>query len=134
MSKRLAPKVGIVSSLAVLALLALPYFIAPATAVGVYYETIPVPVHWLDTIFALVAVIAFGSGLQERSDPAIVAGVTLVLGVFMAVITLWWAVVTSADTLVESARMDSLVYHRWAFFLVTLAVPTSAGWYARDVL
>ncbi|WP_227373653.1 DUF7548 family protein [Haladaptatus halobius] len=134
MSKRLAPKVGIAASLAVLALLALPYFLAPATAVGVYYDTIPVPVHLLDTLFALVAVIAFGSGLQRRSDPATVAGVTLVLGAFMAVITLWWAIVTPANALVEAARMDSVGYHRWAFFLVTLAVPASAGWYVRSVL
>lgn len=134
MSKRLAPKVGIVSCLAVLLLLSLPYFLAPATAVSVYYGTIPVPVDLLDTFFALVALIAFGSGLQDRSDPATVAGVTLVLGVFMAVITLWWAVVTPAATLVEAARMDSLSNHRWIFALVTLAVPASAGWYARNVL
>ncbi|GAA0201777.1 DUF7548 family protein [Haladaptatus pallidirubidus] len=134
MSKRLAPKVGIVSCLVVLLLLSLPYFLAPATAVGAYYGTIPVPVHLLDTFFALVAIIAFGSGLKNRSDPATVAGVALVLGAFMAVITLWWAVVTPADTLVEAARMDSLSGHRWAFALVTLAVPISAGWYARSVL
>ncbi|WP_049970894.1 DUF7548 family protein [Haladaptatus cibarius] len=134
MSKRLAPKVGIASCVAVLLLLSLPYFLAPATVVGAYYGTIPVPVHLLDTLFALVAIIAFGSGLQNRSDPATVAGVTLALGAFMAVITLWWAVVTPADTLVEAARMDSLSGHRWAFALVTFAVPVSAGWYARNVL
>ncbi|WP_227354383.1 DUF7548 family protein [Haladaptatus salinisoli] len=134
MSKRLAPKLGIASSLAVLVLLALPYFLAPAAAVGVYYDTIPVPVHLLDTLFALVAVVAFGSGLRRRSDPATVAGVTLALGAFMAVVTLWWAVVTPADALVEAARMDSIGYHRWAFFLATLAVTASAGWYARSVL
>ncbi|WP_458189824.1 DUF7548 family protein [Haladaptatus sp. NG-WS-4] len=134
MSKRLAPKVGIVSSLAVLAFLSLPYFLAPSIAVGAYYGTIPVPVHLLDTLFALVAVVAFGSGVKERTDPATVAGVTLALGAFMALITLWWAAVTPPDTLVEAARMDSLTYHRWAFFLVTLTVPASAGWYARTVL
>ncbi|WP_266076684.1 DUF7548 family protein [Haladaptatus caseinilyticus] len=134
MSERLAPKVGIVSCLAVLLLLSLPYFFAPATAVSVYYETIPVPVHLLDTFFALVALIAFGSGLQDRSDRASVAGVTLVLGIFMAVITLWWAVVTPSATIVEAARMDSLSGHRWALAFVTLGVPASAGWYARSVL
>ncbi len=134
MSERLAPKVGIASCVAVLVALSLPYFLAPATAVGVYYGTIPVPVDLLDTFFALVALIAFGSGLKERSDPATVAGVTLALGGFMAAITLWWAAVTPPDTLVEAARMDALSAHRWGFALVSLTVPASAGWYARNVL
>ncbi|GKZ13541.1 hypothetical protein HAL_14220 [Haladaptatus sp. T7] len=132
MSKAL--KAGMVSCLVVVALVSLPYFVAPATAVSVYYDTIPVPVELLDVLLSLVAFIAFGSALRGRSDPATVAGVTLVLGGFLAGITLWWAVVTPASTLVEAARMDALNGYRWVIFLATLAVPTSAGWYARTVL
>ena len=132
MSKAL--KSGMVSCLAVVALVSLPYFLAPAVAVSVYYDTIPVPVELIDVLLSLVAFIAFGSALRGRSDPATVAGVTVVLGGFLVGITLWWALVTPASTLVEAARMDSLNGYQWVLFLVTIGVPTSAGWYARTVL
>jgi hypothetical protein len=132
MSKAL--KLGMVSCLAVVALVSLPYFLAPAVAVGVYYDTIPVPVELIDVLLSLVAFIAFGSALRGRSDPATVAGVTVVLGAFLVGITLWWAVVTPASMLVEAARMDALNGYQWVLFLVTIGVPTSAGWYARSVL
>ncbi|MFH5798463.1 hypothetical protein [Haladaptatus sp. CMAA 1911] len=132
MSKAL--KAGMVSCLAVVALVSLPYFLAPAVAVSVYYDTIPVPVELIDVLLSLVAFIAFGSALRGRSDPATVAGVTVVLGGFLVGITLWWALVTPASTLVEAARMDSLNGYQWVLFLVTIGVPTSAGWYARTVL
>ncbi|WP_231183670.1 hypothetical protein [Haladaptatus sp. DYF46] len=132
MSKAL--KAGMVSCLAVVALVSLPYFLAPAVAVSVYYDTIPVPVELIDVLLSLVAFIAFGSALRGRSDPATIAGVTVVLGGFLVGITLWWALVTPASTLVEAARMDSLNGYQWVLFLVTIGVPTSAGWYARTVL
>jgi len=132
MSKAL--KAGMVSCLAVIALVSLPYFLASAVAVGVYYDTIPVPVELVDVLLSLVAFIAFGSALRGRSDPATVAGVTVVLGGFLVGITLWWALVTPASMLVEAARMDSLNGYQWVLFLVTIGVPTSAGWYARTVL
>lgn len=127
-------KAGMVSCLAVLALVSLPYFLAPAVAVDVYYDTIPVPVELIDVLLSLVAFIAFGSALRGRSDPATVAGVTVVLGGFLVGITLWWALVTPASTLVEAARIDALNGYQWVLFLVTIGVPTSAGWHARTVL
>jgi len=132
MSKAL--KAGMVSCLAVIALVSLPYLLAPAVAVGVYCDTIPVAVELIDVLLSLVAFIAFGSALRGRSDPATVAGVTVVLGGFLVGITLWWALVTPASMLVEAARMDSLNGYQWVLFLVTIGVPTSAGWYARTVL
>jgi hypothetical protein len=137
MSQRLAPKVGIASCLALVVALAFPYFVAPGTAVAVYYDTTAVPVELLDVLFALVAVVAFGSGLNERTDPPTVAGATLALGGVVAILTLWWATATTAattDALVQAARMDELAYHRWVVLLAALAIPASAGWYARTVL
>jgi len=137
MSQRLAPKVGIASCLALVAALAFPYFVAPGAAVAVYYGTVAVPVELLDVVFALVAVVAFGSGLNERTDPPTVAGATVALGGVIALITLWWVLATPAattDALVQAARMDALAYHRWVVLLAAFAVPGSAGWYARTVL
>jgi hypothetical protein len=87
MSKAL--KAGMVSCLVVVTLVSLPYFVAPASAVGVYYDTIPVPVELFDVLLSLVAFIAFGSALRGRSDPATIAGVTIIIGGFLVGITLW---------------------------------------------
>ncbi|WP_440008804.1 DUF7548 family protein [Halomicrococcus sp. SG-WS-1] len=134
MSQRLAPAVGIASCLVLLAALVFPYFVAPGSAVAVYYGTVAVPVYLLDALFASVAVVVFGSAINERTDPPTVAGATLALGGFIALLTLWWVTATPADTLIETARMDSLEYHRWVVLLAALAIPASATWYARSVL
>jgi hypothetical protein len=134
MSQRLAPKVGIAASLAALATVAYPYFVAPGSAVAVYYGTVAVPIDLLTVLFSLVTVVAFGSGLNGRTDPQTVAGVTLVLGGFVALLALWWATQTPPDPLVETARMDALRYHRWVVVGFALVVTASAAWYARSVL
>lgn len=134
MSQRLAPKVGIAAALAVVAAIVYPYFVARGSAVAVYYGTVAVPVYLLDVLFALVAVVAFGSGLRGRTDPQTIAGVTLVIGGFVALLTLWWAISTPPDPIIETARMDELRYHRWVVLAFALAIPASAAWYARSVL
>ncbi len=128
---RLAPTVGIVASLLVLVALAVPYVVVAAgSAVATYYAAgtlNPLVVG----LFAVVAVIVFAAGREERSSPDLVAGAALVLGVFMVVLTAAWAL-TVPESLVQQLSTQTLLqYHRIVLVAVSLAVPLSAGWYAR---
>jgi hypothetical protein len=129
-----APAMGVVAAVAVLAVVVAPYFLLPATDVGVYYSAPTfVPVHLVVGLFAMVAVVIFAAGRNGRTDPPTAAGATVVLGGFMAVLVLWWAVAVGGlvGSLTEVATFD---YHRWLLLVTTLAVAASAGWYAREVL
>jgi hypothetical protein len=129
-----APSVGVVAALAVLAAVAAPYFLIDATEVGVYYSAPTfVPLHLVVGLFATVAVVIFAAGRNGRTDPLIAAGATVVLGGFMALLVLWWAVAVGSlvGGLTEVAAFD---YHRWLLLAAALAVAGSAGWFASDVL
>jgi hypothetical protein len=124
-SLRVAPSVGIVASLAVLAMLAAPYLLADSTAsVGVYYDS-GVVNPLLAGLFGLVAVIVFAAGREGRSDPGLAAGVALALGLFIVVVALAWALTVRVDVLEISQ------YHPWTVVATTVPAPVSAGWFAR---
>lgn len=129
-----APAVGVIAALAVLVAIAVPYFIIDANEAAVYYG-VPtvVPIHLVVGLFATVSVIVFAAGRNGRTDPQTAAGATVVLGGFMALLALWWAIAVGdiVGSLTEQAAFD---YHRWLLLLATLAVAASAGWYAREVL
>lgn len=123
-----APTLGILSCIAVLALLAWPYLLASPDAVGTYYNTgflTPLAAGLL----ALVGIIVFAAGREGRSDPALVAGVGLVLGLFIVAISFGWALTARLDVL--QAPGVWLPRQRWALVLVSLLVPASGAWYAR---
>lgn len=129
-----APAVGAVAALAVLVAIAVPYFVIDATAAAVYYGSPTfVPIHLLVGLFALVTVIVFAAGRNGRTDPPTAAGATVVIGGFMALLALWWALAVGSlvGSLTEQAAFD---YHRWLLVATTFAVAASAGWYAREVL
>ncbi|UPV73218.1 hypothetical protein M0R89_11735 [Halorussus limi] len=134
LSETPAPTVGVVAALAVLAAIVAPYFLIDATAAGVYYsEPTFVPVHLVVGLFATVAVVVFAAGRNGRTDAPTAAGVTVVLGGFMALLVLWWAV--SVGDLVGSLTANATFdYHRWLLLATSVAVAASAGWFAREVL
>lgn len=128
---RLAPTVGIVASLLVLVVLAVPFTLVEAgSAVGAYYAAggiNPLAVG----VFALVAVMVLAAGWQGRSSPDLVAGAALVLGGFMLVISLVWALTVPLSLVQQLSTQTLLQYHRGALVVVAALVPLSAGWYAR---
>ncbi|WP_135826645.1 DUF7548 family protein [Halorussus ruber] len=129
-----APTVGIVAALAVLAAVVAPYFLIAATEAGVYYSAPTlVPVHLVVGLFASVAVIVFAAGRNGRTDPPTAAGAAVVLGGFVAVLVLWWAIAVGGlvGSLTEVAAFG---YHRWILLAAALALAGSAGWFAREVL
>jgi hypothetical protein len=131
-----APTVGAVASL----LLAVVVF-APAVAVtepnvglAEYYAAGPVGVSVVGFL-GLLSVVVFLAGKQGRTDPATIAGLTLVMGVAMLAFALTWAL--SLDpTLVFSFPQQYawIENHRWVVVTVAAIVPMAAAAYARAVL
>ena len=120
--RRVAPLVGIAGCLAVLGALVYPY-LAPA-AVGTYYGT-GVVNPLVGAVLALVAVIVFAAGREERSDPQFAAGAALVFGFFTFLIVLGWALTVRVDAVELPGA------HRWLTAAVALVAPIAALWYAR---
>lgn len=130
---RVAPTVGIVASLLVLVVLAAPYAVVEAgSAVATYYASGALN-PFVVGVFALVAVMVLAAGRQNRSSPDLVAGAALVLGGFMLVISLVWALTVPVSLVQQLSTQTLLQYHRGALVLVAAIVPLSAGWYARSL-
>jgi len=131
--RRLAPLVGIVGSVALLVLLAVPYLLITTQGAVAGYYTAPLDPLFAG-LFALVAVIVLAAGREERSDPAVAAGAALVLGVFVVLIVALWVAGAPAEVvfgLEEEGPVRLLQYHPLVTLLAALSLPTSALWYSR---
>ncbi|WP_225334348.1 DUF7548 family protein [Halomicrobium urmianum] len=128
---RLAPTVGIVASLAVLVALLAPFLaVEQGSAVGTYYGA--GAVNGLSVgLFAAVALVAFAAGREGRSAPDTIAGVTIVLGLFAAVMGLLWAFTVPQSLVTQLTTATWLNSHRWLVVALTIVIPVAAGWYAR---
>lgn len=132
---RAAPTAGIVACLLVLAVLALPYLLVERGAgVGAYYAAGVVP-PFVAGLFALVCVIVFAAGREERSDPALVAGASLAFGLFTVFISALWAVTVPESVVLQLGEVSDLaatllVAHRYLLVVASAGVPASAAWYA----
>jgi len=122
---RIAPLVGIVGCLAVLLALAAPYvLVEDVGGVGLYYGSGAIN-PLLAGLFAAIALIALAAGREGRSDPALAAGVALVLGAVMAVVAIAWALTVRVDVV----AIDTA--HRWVVAGVSVFVPVGSAWFAR---
>lgn len=131
---RTAPTAGIVACLLVLVVAFAPAVLVEASGVGAYYASGPVGLPAVGFLSAL-GVVVFLSGRQERTDPATVAGFTVVLGVAVLALSVLWAVSIDPTVLFSfPAEYAWLAWHRWAVPVASLGVPASAGLYARAVL
>lgn len=128
---RAAPTLGIAASLAVIAALAAPFALAETAAdVWLYYgggDVNPL----VAGLFALVAVIVFAAGREGRTEPDMAAGVALVLGLFVVVLSALWALTVPWEFVTGFSATDLGENHRWLLVAVSLPVPASAAWYAR---
>ena len=131
--RQVAPLVGIVASLAAIALVLAPYLVVDSLSVGTYYGAAIVG-PWLVALFGLVAIIALLAGVQDRTDDATVAGAALVFGIVMVLVTAIWAFSVPQGMVEQLGQVEALSYHRWALLVVSLFVPASAGWYAAESL
>jgi hypothetical protein len=141
-SRRLAPSLGIVASLSVVAALLVPYAVVDAGDAGTYYSA-GVVTPWFSGLLALVAIVVFAAGRADRTAPETAAGVGLGLGFALAVVAVLWAVtvpgevplqLTTDETLFGPiSTADVLEPHRWIVALVAAAVPATGLWYARTL-
>ena len=132
---RLAPLVGIVACLAYAGLLVVPYLLvrtSPGTAVGTYYGNGGIN-PLVGGFFALIAVIVFAAGREDRTDPGFAAGVSLVLGLFMCGIALLWGLTVPVEVVVGMDAPQYLSYHRWVLALSGAVVPLAGGWWASTM-
>ncbi|MFT4880337.1 MAG: hypothetical protein ACI9HI_000330 [Salinirussus sp.] len=120
--RRAAPLAGIAGCLVVLTALVYPYL--AVDTVGTYYGT-GVVNPLVGAMLALVAVIVFAAGREERSDPQFAAGAALVFSAFAFVLLLGWALTVRLD----AVELSGL--HRWVTAALALVAPAAALWYAR---
>jgi hypothetical protein len=143
-SRRAAPTLGIVSSLLVVALLVVPYLVVEqGTAVSGYYGA-GTGTPWAAGLMALVAVIVFAAGREERTDPETAAGAGLGLGVVVCLVSVMWALTVPAEVPLQLTTDEQLLgtllttgtvieYHRWLLALASILVPAAGVWYARTL-
>jgi hypothetical protein len=119
----LAPLVGIVGCLGVIAALIYPY-VAAEGSVGTYYGS-GVVNPLVAGLLALVTIIVLAAGRENRTDPGLAAGAGMVFGLFMVLLTLGWGMTARVDAVVLSDL------HRWVVPAIALLVPLGSVWYSR---
>lgn len=127
-----AAGVGVVAALVGLVLLLVPYTLADARAVGVYYGDLVGPP--LAGLFAAVAAIALVSGARRRADPPLAAGVAVVFGALVAGLLVPWALGVSPALVGGMTAVAAFEHHRWALAAAGVWLLLAAGAYARAVV
>ncbi|MDS0293271.1 DUF7548 family protein [Halogeometricum luteum] len=131
-----APTAGAVASLLLAVVVFAPALLVSAGSglVADYYASGPAGVSVVGFL-GLLSVVVFLAGAQERTEPATVAGLTLVLGVAMLALALLWALSVDQTLLFSfPAEYAWIENHRWAVVAVCAVIPVAASAYARGVL
>ena len=132
----LAPRLGAAACLLLAGVVFAPatFVSAPGNAVAAYYASGPLGISIVG-VLALVNIVVFLAGAQERSDPQTLAGVAVVSGVSMVLFSVLWAVSIDSTVLFsfpsEYAWIES---HRWAVVGGAALATLAAGGYATSTL
>lgn len=129
---RAAPLFGILGCVLTVAAVLAPYVVVTQEdqpVVSQYYE-LGVITPLALAVLALVGIIAFAAGLKGRTDPSVVAGLLVGLGVFSLFVATHWALAVP-ETVGQSAETaDFLAFHRWTVPTTTGLIMFSAIWYS----
>lgn len=109
-----------------------PYLLLPADqldGVAAYYGVGAVS-PLLVGVLGLLGAIVFAAGREDRSDPDLVAGITLVIGVFSLVVGLQWALSFYPVTGASTATLEFMSDHRWTVPAGGALEALAAYWYA----
>ena len=132
----LAPRLGAIACLLLAGAVFVPALIvsAPGNVVAAYYAAGPFGVS-LVGVLALITVVVFLAGAQERSDPQTLAGVAVVSGVAMVLFSVVWTISIDPTVLFsfpsEFAWIES---HRWVVVVGSGLAALAAGGYAVSTL
>ncbi len=130
---RLAAWLGAGSAAAVAVLVVVPYVLADARAIAVYYgDSLVGPP--LAGLFAGVAAVALLAGARGRTDPPLAAGVAVVLGLLAAGLLVPWALGVSPALVGGLTTEAAFRWHRWALAAAGLGLFGGAAWFARLVV
>ena len=132
----LAPRAGAIACLLLAGVVFVPALIvsAPGNAVAAYYAAGPFGVS-LVGVLALVTVVVFLAGAQERSDPQVIAGVAVVVGVAMVLFSILWAISIDPTVLFSfPSEFAWIQSHRWVVVVGSGVAALAAGGYAVSTL
>lgn len=122
MSRQWWYTLGLVVSVAFLAVLALPYVIVDTPAVSVYYRRGLFGVTLL-VLVDLLLVVGFAVGLRGLVAPGVLSGALAGFGLALAVLTWGWAVTVPPAVVMGMPTLAVFALHRWVLgVLATLAV------------
>ncbi|RLM59448.1 hypothetical protein DVK02_01495 [Halobellus sp. Atlit-31R] len=134
--KSVAPTIGAIVCLVLAGVVFAPALVisAPAAGVAEYYASGPIGVSVVG-VLALLDVVVFLAGAQERSDPQTLAGFALVSSLAMVVFSLLWALSIDPTLLFSfPAEYAWIETHRWIVVTGAAVAAIAAGSYARGVL
>lgn len=133
MDDRIPPLVGAVGASSLILGVLVPYLALPsaeASGLSTYYGYGLVGPLGI-AVLAVFVLVAFLSGVGERTDPGTVAGTTLVLGVAVVVLTLEWALAVDPEVVQSIGTGAWLNWHRWVLVGLAASMPAAAAAYAR---
>lgn len=124
---------GTAAAVAVVGLLVVPYALADARAVWVYFggDLVGPP---LAGLFAAVAAIALLGAARGRTDPPLAAGVGVVLGGLAAGLLAVWAAGVSAGLVGGLTTVAAFQWHRWGLVAAAGLLLVASAWFARAVV
>lgn len=132
--ERTAATLGTAACLLTAAAVAAPFFLLPADVAGQvsdYYATGAVT-PYAPGLLGLIGAIVFASGRERRSDPDLVAGVTLAIGVVSLVVALEWALAFRPDLVASTEALEFMSTHRWSVPAGALLETLAAVWYGAS--
>lgn len=130
--ERAAATAGVAACVLTAAAVAAPYLVLPAGQVddvAAYYGAGMVS-PLAPGLLGLVGAIVFAAGREGRSDPDLVAGVALAVGVFSLIVGLEWALSFRPGVFGGGVAIEFLDGHRWSVPAGGLLETVAAVWYA----
>ncbi|AFK18742.1 hypothetical protein E6P09_08160 [Haloferax mediterranei ATCC 33500] len=135
-AERLAPTIGLIGSILLAVAVAVPAVAVEASngQMAAYYASGPVGLSIVGML-ALLEVIVFLSGRQNRTDPATAAGLGVVLSLSMLGLAVLWSVSIDPTVLFSFEQQYAwLSYHRWTVIGAAAVALVGGVGYARSIL
>lgn len=143
-SRRAAPTLGVVACAGFVLLLLVPYLLVDDPGSVATYYTAGTLTPWASGMMALVGIVVFAAGCEDRTAPETAAGAGLGFGVVILLITLLWAVTLPAEVPLQLTTDEPLLgevlttgtvleSHRWLLTAVGTLPAVAGAWYARSL-